>query len=68
MDISFHDLKDDRYDNLISEYIGYVENGIPETDAPKRDVLIIGGGIASNDLGLLGPGCAAAGKDIGGAG
>ena len=46
MDITYHDLADDRYDKIVQEYIEYVDKGIPQSDTPKKNVLIIGAGIS----------------------
>ncbi len=53
MDLCMHDLKDDRYDSLIKDYVGYVEKGLPVVDAPKKDILIIGAGCAGLSAGML---------------
>ena len=53
MDITYHDLKDDRFDAIIREYITYVDEGIPKTDAPRKEVLIVGAGIAGLVAGSL---------------
>jgi len=46
MDITYHDLADDRYDKIIQEYIEYVDKGIPQSNMAKKNVLIIGAGIS----------------------
>ena len=53
MDITYHDLKDDRFDAIIRGYITYVDEGIPKTDAPRKEVLIVGAGIAGLVAGRL---------------
>jgi len=53
MDSCFQNLKDDRYNKMVSEYLEYVDPGLPETDAPAKDVVIIGAGCAGLAAGLL---------------
>ena len=45
MDVYLHDLKDDRLDSVISQYIDVAEHGLPKTESP-REVVIVGAGIA----------------------
>lgn len=52
MDPFLSDLKDEPFDEIVQEYLGYVDNGITPTDNPK-EVVIIGAGISGLIAGTL---------------
>ena len=52
MEIFLHDLMDDRYDAIVKQYIGYVDQGLPNTEN-SRKVVIVGAGVAGLVAGNL---------------
>jgi len=53
MENYLHGLLDESQDPVIQQYLKFIEKGIPKTKKPKKDVLIIGAGIAGMVAGAM---------------
>jgi monoamine oxidase len=51
-DRTFHDLKTEKYDALVQDYLEVIENGLPKS-AGTRDIVIIGAGVSGLVAGTL---------------